>query len=165
MFSLKKATLVAVTGALLVAPAVASASTSATSTAGLGWSPGNATYQAGHVAVPFEFGFDASNPTAPKGEFTFDRPDGSFQATVTHYTQVGNQAAFSGPITHGTGIFAHEAGDYAYFGVEDNGNPTKDAIQVDIGSQYANSAPIASTVSSWTNPYPYQVALGAIEMH
>jgi len=151
----------AAVGAFAVVPASALASNTDKSTGG-GSSPGNATYQAGGVAVPFSFTLTAQNTLAPKGNFTFTRPDGSFQATVTCYTQAGNQGALSGPITSGTGIFAGFAGQYAYFGVQDNGegaNATApDAIQVDIGSQYTNNCPISSI-------YPYQVTSGNIQVH
>jgi hypothetical protein len=166
MFSLKKAALLAATGAFLVAPAAASANSGPKAT-GSGSCPGSQ-YQAGGV-VPFSFSFNAQDVGAPKGQFTFARPDGSFTATVTAFNEKGNEAAFTGPITSGTGVFASDVGDYAYMGVQDNGQGGTangpDGIQVDLGMQYKNWDPIYSTVSYWPAAYPYQVTSGNIQVH
>jgi hypothetical protein len=161
MIGIRKAVLAGALAALAVAPASALASNSDKATGG-GTSPGNAQYQQGGVAVPFSFAFTAQNTAAPKGQFEFQRPDGSFHATVTCYAQSGNQAAFSGPITSGTGQFSGSVGQYAYYGVIDNGegaNATApDAVQIDIGPQYTNNCPISVL-------YPYQLSGGNVQVH
>jgi hypothetical protein len=170
MFSLKKVALLAATGAFLVAPAAASASSSGPMTTGSGSSPGS-TYQANGAVVPFSFDISAHDSGAPSGQFTFTRPDGTFTASVSSYSEVGNQAAFSGQITSGTGIFASDAGQYAYMGVEDNGQGASaqpDDIQVDIGPQYQNYSPVYTQAPSnwgWPTAYPYQVTSGNITVH
>jgi hypothetical protein len=161
MITTRRAAALAVSAAFAVVPASALAGNSDKATGG-GSSPGNATTQAGGVAVPFSFTLTAQNTAAPKGQFTFTRPDGSFSATVTCFTESGNQAALSGPISSGSGVFTGFEGQYAYFGVMDNGEGSTatapDAIQVDIGGQYTNSCPI-STLD------PYQVTGGNIQVH
>ena len=167
MSNIRKAAALAVTAAFAFAPASALAGNSNKATGG-GTSAGNAAYQAGGVAVPFSFTLSAQNAAAPTGQFTFQRPDGSFAATVSCYTQSGNQAALSGPITSGTGGFAGSVGQYAYFGVVDNGEGSKatapDGIQVDIGPQYAGSCPIFNTFITG-GAYPYTLDGGNIQVH
>jgi hypothetical protein len=167
MFSLKKAALLAATGACLVAPAIASADSGPKAT-GSGSSPGNAAWQINHVAMPFSFSFDAQNPSAPTGTFTFQRADGTMLGTVTCYTQVGNQAAFSGQITRTTGFYNQFAGSYAYFGVQDNGQGAQatalDGIQQDIGPQYQGSCGIFNPALT-NGVYPYAVTSGNIQVH
>jgi hypothetical protein len=145
--------------ALAVAPAAANADDTGKATGG-GKSPGGLAQAGG--PIPFGFAFTAQDTLAPKGHFVFQRPEGSFEGTVTCYTQEGKEAAFSGPITEASGIFAGMVGETAYYGVQDNGQGARatgpDRIQVELGPQHAGNCPISPV-------YPYEVTSGNIKVH
>ena len=145
--------------ALLLIPATAFATNSDKAT-GDASSPG-ATENGN---VPFELVFTAQGTAAPKGNFTFTRADGSFTvASVSCYSQSGNEAGFSGTITSATGVLAGFLGQTGYASVQDNGQGSKATapgrMQIDIGSVYAsNCAP--------GQPYfPYAVSSGTVQVH
>ena len=161
---MKKVIIGAVTAVLLgVGAGAALAANSDKATGGIG-SPG----AAANGNVPFNLEFTAQNSASPSGTFQFRRADGSFKvASVSCYSQSGNEAGFSGIITSTSGIFADPTnasyvapGSTGYAAVQDNGqgaNSPPDMVQVDIGPQYAtNCAP---------GPFPYTVTSGNVLVH
>lgn len=103
--------------------------------------------------------------TAPNvtGNFTFTRADGTFGGPVDCYTQSGNTAWASGPITSADGIFSDQVGQGFVVGVQDNGQGAgypADKIQVDIQPYSPN---LCNTYQ--TRWFPYDVTSGNFQIH
>ena len=103
--------------------------------------------------VPFSLSLEAGGSPA-RGSFTFRRADGSFTVDVGCYSETGNRAGFSGPITSATGLFASRVGQTAYAAVEDSRSGSPDLVQVDIDPRYAGDC--SPTV------FPYSVTSGDV---